>query len=111
MDARWQPAFPKGRIPKGREILQHEQFCSVERLAGSNFDAIRMGCQMPLMDGDEVAGRIRGMEKELHLGSRRVSVVSVTANGLKKERVLPRCWHGQVHLKAFRREFPRDPEC
>jgi CheY-like chemotaxis protein len=83
----------------------------VERLAGSNFDAILMGCQMPLMDGDEVAGRIRSLEKELHLGSRRVSVVSVTANGLKKERVLPRCWHGRVHLKAFRREFPRDPEC
>lgn len=51
---------------------------ALEAVKGSDYDAIFMDCQMPVMDGYEAANQIR-MHEAL-LGSRRTPIIALTAN-------------------------------
>jgi two-component system, sensor histidine kinase and response regulator len=57
---------------------------ALERIAGANFDAVLMDCQMPVMDGFTATQRIR--EIELSRGTKRLPIIALTANVMSEDR-------------------------
>jgi PAS domain S-box-containing protein len=57
---------------------------ALERIAASNFDAVLMDCQMPVMDGFTATQRIR--EMELSRGAKRLPIIALTANVMSEDR-------------------------
>jgi two-component system sensor histidine kinase/response regulator len=57
---------------------------ALERIAGANFDAVLMDCQMPVMDGFTATQRIR--ESELSRGTKRLPIIALTANVMSEDR-------------------------
>jgi two-component system, sensor histidine kinase and response regulator len=57
---------------------------ALERIADSNFDAVLMDCQMPVMDGFTATRRIR--ELELSSGAKRLPIIALTANVMSEDR-------------------------
>ena len=57
---------------------------ALERIAASNFDAVLMDCQMPVMDGFTATKRIR--ERELSRGAKRLPIIALTANVMSEDR-------------------------
>jgi two-component system sensor histidine kinase/response regulator len=57
---------------------------ALDRMTESNFDAILMDCQMPVMDGFTATRRIRELERE-H-GRKRLPIIALTANVMTEDR-------------------------
>jgi two-component system, sensor histidine kinase and response regulator len=55
---------------------------ALDALAGGDYDAILMDCQMPVMDGYEATRAIRERESE---GGPRIPIVAVTANAMRED--------------------------
>jgi CheY-like chemotaxis protein/HPt (histidine-containing phosphotransfer) domain-containing protein len=55
---------------------------ALEALRHARFDAILMDCQMPVMDGYTLTGRIRAREA----GGARIPIIALTANALEGDR-------------------------
>jgi CheY-like chemotaxis protein/HPt (histidine-containing phosphotransfer) domain-containing protein len=58
---------------------------ALERIAESEFDAVLMDCQMPVMDGFTAAARIREAEKKTGAG-KRLPIIALTANVMSEDR-------------------------
>jgi PAS domain S-box-containing protein len=57
---------------------------ALERIAESNFDAVLMDCQMPVMDGFTATRRIRDTERAT--GLKRLPIIALTANVMSEDR-------------------------
>jgi PAS domain S-box-containing protein len=57
---------------------------ALERIAETQFDAVLMDCQMPVMDGFTAARRIR--ESERQCGRGRLPIIALTANVMAEDR-------------------------
>jgi two-component system, sensor histidine kinase and response regulator len=58
---------------------------ALERIAESNFDAVLMDCQMPVMDGFTATRRIRDAERQNGRG-KRLPIIALTANVMSEDR-------------------------
>jgi two-component system sensor histidine kinase/response regulator len=58
---------------------------ALERIAESEFDAVLMDCQMPVMDGFTATARIREAEKKAGAG-KRLPIIALTANVMSEDR-------------------------
>jgi two-component system sensor histidine kinase/response regulator len=58
---------------------------ALERIAESNFDAVLMDCQMPVMDGFTATRRIRESERLSGRG-KRLPIIALTANVMSEDR-------------------------
>jgi two-component system, sensor histidine kinase and response regulator len=58
---------------------------ALERLAESNYDAVLMDCQMPVMDGFTATRRIRETERLSGRG-KRLPIIALTANVMSEDR-------------------------
>jgi len=58
---------------------------ALERIAESNFDAVLMDCQMPVMDGFTATRRIRDTERASGRG-KRLPIIALTANVMSEDR-------------------------
>ena len=58
---------------------------ALERIAESNFDAVLMDCQMPVMDGFTATRRIRESEQQNGRG-KRLPIIALTANVMSEDR-------------------------
>ncbi len=58
---------------------------ALERIAESNFDAVLMDCQMPVMDGFTATRRIRDTERLSGRG-KRLPIIALTANVMSEDR-------------------------
>jgi PAS domain S-box-containing protein len=58
---------------------------ALERIAESNFDAVLMDCQMPVMDGFTATRRIRESERQSGRG-KRLPIIALTANVMTEDR-------------------------
>jgi two-component system sensor histidine kinase/response regulator len=58
---------------------------ALERIAESNFDAVLMDCQMPVMDGFTATRRIRDTERANGRG-KRLPIIALTANVMSEDR-------------------------
>jgi two-component system sensor histidine kinase/response regulator len=57
---------------------------ALERIRATDFDAVLMDCQMPVMDGFTATQRIRDLEALQ--GSRRLPIIALTANVMSEDR-------------------------
>ncbi|MDB6083647.1 MAG: multi-sensor hybrid histidine kinase [Gammaproteobacteria bacterium] len=57
---------------------------AIETINGTNYDAILMDCQMPVMDGLSATAEIR--RRELSSGRPRVPIIALTANAMEGDR-------------------------
>jgi CheY-like chemotaxis protein/HPt (histidine-containing phosphotransfer) domain-containing protein len=57
----------------------------LEKLRESDFDAVLMDCQMPLMDGYEATRHIRG--RGVHVRNPNIPVIALTAHALATDRI------------------------
>jgi two-component system sensor histidine kinase/response regulator len=57
---------------------------ALERILATDFDAVLMDCQMPVMDGFTATQRIR--DAEARQGSRRLPIIALTANVMSEDR-------------------------
>jgi PAS domain S-box-containing protein len=58
---------------------------ALERIAATEFDAVLMDCQMPVMDGYTATQRIRAQER-LSGGRKRLPIIALTANVMSEDR-------------------------
>jgi two-component system, sensor histidine kinase and response regulator len=58
---------------------------ALQRLAESNYDAVLMDCQMPVMDGFTATRRIRELERQ-NGGRKRLPIIALTANVMSEDR-------------------------
>jgi CheY-like chemotaxis protein len=58
---------------------------ALERIAESNYDAVLMDCQMPVMDGVTATRRIRELERKNGRG-KRLPIIALTANVMSEDR-------------------------
>jgi len=58
---------------------------ALERLAESNYDAVLMDCQMPVMDGFTATRRIRELERQSGR-AKRLPIIALTANVMSEDR-------------------------
>src|SRR6202161_3437437 len=58
---------------------------ALERIAESNFDAVLMDCQMPVMDGFTATRRIRESERQSGR-AKRLPIIALTANVMSEDR-------------------------
>jgi two-component system sensor histidine kinase/response regulator len=58
---------------------------ALERIAETNFDAVLMDCQMPVMDGFTATRRIRELEARSGRG-KRLPIIALTANVMSEDR-------------------------
>lgn len=69
-----------------RVRIEHDGQAALAAIAESQFAAVLMDCQMPVLDGYDATRQLRRREEEAVGGHRRVPVIALTASALESDR-------------------------
>ena len=71
---------------RARVRIEHDGQAALAAIAESQFAAVLMDCQMPVLDGYDATRQLRRREEGGGRGHRRVPVIALTASALESDR-------------------------